>query len=116
MDIVFIRQLKVETVIGVHDWERRIRQTVVLDLELGWDTTAGEDDLERALDYSKVAERVRTFVEDSRFQLVETLAERLAALLLGEFQLPWLKLTLAKPGAVRGAREVGVIIERGQRD
>lgn len=118
MDIVFIRDLQIETVIGVYDWERRIRQTVVLDLELGTDIRrAGESDaIEDTLDYKAVAKRAMAYVEQSRFQLVETLAERLAGVLMEEFGIPWLRLTLSKPGAVRGARAVGVVIERGRRD
>lgn len=118
MDIVFVRDLQIETVIGIYDWERRIKQTIVLDLELGTDIRrAGETDaIEDTLDYKAVAKRVTAYVEQSRFQLVETLAERLARLLMEEFDIPWLRLTLSKPGAVRGARAVGVVIERGRRD
>lgn len=118
MDIVFVRDLRINTVIGIYDWERRIKQTVALDLELGTDIRrAGETDaIEDTLDYKAVAKRVIGYVEEGRFQLVETLAERLAQLLMEEFAIPWLRLTLSKPGAVRGAREVGVVIERGRRD
>ena len=116
MDIIFLRDLRISTVIGIYDWERRIRQTVSLDLEMGADIrkAAASDAIEDTLNYKAVAKRVIAFVEESQFQLVETLAERVAELVLREFQIPWLRLRLNKTGAVRGARDVGVIIERGQ--
>lgn len=116
MDIIFLRDLRIDTVIGIYDWERRIRQTVSLDLEMGADIrkAAASDAIEDTLNYKAVAKRVISFVEESQFQLVETLAERVAELVLNEFQIPWLRLRLNKTGAVRGARDVGVIIERGQ--
>lgn len=118
MDIVFIRDLRIETVIGVYDWERQVTQTVSLDLEMATDIrrAAAADRIEDALDYKSVAKRLIAFVGESRFFLVETLAERIAELVLAEFNTPWLRLTLSKPGAVRGSREVGVIIERGERN
>jgi dihydroneopterin aldolase len=118
MDIVFIRDLRIDTVIGIYDWEREIRQTVVFDLEMGADIAraAQSDSIEDTLDYKAVSKRLVEFVRDSEFQLVETLAERCAALVLEEFQVPWVRLTLNKVGAVSAARDVGVIIERGQRD
>lgn len=117
MDILFIRELRVETTIGVHPWERQIRQTVILDLELGVDIrpAAATDRLDDTLDYQAVAQRVSQFVSASAFQLVETLGERVAERVRQDFGVSWLRLTLRKPGAVRGAREVGVIIERGSR-
>jgi 7,8-dihydroneopterin aldolase/epimerase/oxygenase len=117
MDIVYIHDLHIETTIGVFDWERRIRQTLVIDLDVGNDNrrAASKDDLADTIDYGAVANRVRGFVEASEFQLVETLAERIAEILLSEFRLPWLRLKISKQGAVRGVRDVGVIIERGQR-
>jgi dihydroneopterin aldolase len=116
MDIIFLRDLRIDTVIGIYEWERRIRQTVSLDLEMAADMrkAAASDAIEDTLNYKAVAKRVISFVEESRFQLVETLAERVAELVLNEFQVPWLRLRLNKTGAVRGARDVGVIIERGQ--
>jgi len=115
MDIVFIRELKIQTVIGVFEWERAIRQTVVLDLEMAADVAraAATDRLEDALDYKAVTNRVVQFVEDSRFQLVETLAESIATILRDEFGAPWLRLRVSKPGAIHGAKDVGVLIERG---
>ncbi|MBA4722522.1 MAG: dihydroneopterin aldolase [Alcanivorax sp.] len=117
MDIVYINDLKVDTVIGIFDWERRIRQTVSLDLEMAADISKGAatDHIDDALDYKSISKRLIAFIEDSEFQLVETLAERVAALVLEEFNVPWLRLRLSKPGALRGARDVGVIIERGER-
>ena len=115
MDIVFIRELKIQTVIGVFEWERAIRQTVVLDLEMASDVAraAATDHLEDALDYKAVANRLVQFTEDSRFQLVETLAEAIATILRDEFGVPWLRLRVSKPGAVHGSKDVGVLIERG---
>ena len=118
MDRVFIENLTVETVIGIYDWERSIKQTVQLDLELASDITraAASDRIEDTLNYKAVAKRVIAFVEESSFQLVETLAERIVALVREEFSVAWVRLTLNKGGAVRGAQGVGVIIERGKRD
>jgi dihydroneopterin aldolase len=117
MDIVFLRDLRIETVIGIYDWEREIRQPVVLDLEIRTDVrrAATSDSIDDALDYKSVAKRLITFVEQSEFQLVETLAERCAAIVLEEFGVGWVRLSLNKIGAVTGARDVGVIIERGER-
>lgn len=116
MDIVFIRELKVDTVIGIYDWERKIRQTVVLDIEMGCDVrkAALSEQIEDALDYKQVSKRLHSFVEASSFQLVETLAERCAEIVREEFSVPWVRLTLNKIGAVSIARDVGVIIERGE--
>jgi dihydroneopterin aldolase len=116
MDIVFLRDLRIETVIGIYDWEREIKQTVVLDLEMGADVAAAaaSDQIDQALDYKSVAKRLIAFVEESEFQLVETLAERCAGIVREEFGVPWVRLTLNKIGAVRGARDVGVVIERGE--
>lgn len=115
MDTVFIRQLRIDTVIGVYEWERRVRQSVVLDLEMAADNraAAATDAIGDALDYAAVSARIQGFVEDSQFQLIETMAERVAELVLAEFGVSWLRLRLAKPGAVCAAAEVGVQIERG---
>ncbi len=117
MDIVFIRNLRIETVIGIYDWEREIRQPVVLDLEMGADIAraAASDHIDDTLDYKAVSKRLIQFVEESEFQLVETLAERCAEIVLDEFEVPWVRLTMNKIGAVSAARDVGVIIERGSR-
>lgn len=117
MDTVFISDLRIQTTIGIYGWERRVRQTISLDLEMGADirAAAATDAIEDTLDYKAVAKRLIAFIEASEFQLVETLAERIADIVLGEFGVPWLRLTVHKPGAVRGSRDVGVIIERGER-
>lgn len=118
MDQVFIRGLEMDAVIGAYDWERDIRQRLVCDLEMAWDIrpAADSDDLTLALDYAAVSQRVLDYVTSSSFELVETLAERLAALVMDEFGVPWLRLTISKPGAVTQATGgVGVVIERGAR-
>lgn len=118
MDIIFLKDLKAECVIGVWDWERQIRQRVSIDLEMGTDIqrAATSDALDDTLNYKAVAKRVIAFVEASEFQLIETLAEQIAGLLREEFNIPWCRVTLDKGGAVRGSRSVGVVIERGHRD
>ena len=117
MDIVFIRELRAETVIGVYEWERSIRQSVVLDIEMATDNrrAAATDGIEDALDYAAVSQRVLAFIEGSEFQLIETMAEQVAGLIRDEFGVPWLRLRLCKPGAVQAARDVGVLIERGEK-
>ena len=118
MDIVFINELRIDTIIGIYDWERKVKQTISLDLEMGTDIqkSAATDAIDDTLSYKAVAKRLITFVEDSEYQLVETLAEKIAGIVLSEFNVPWLRLTVHKPGAVRGSRDVGVIIERGSRE
>ena len=117
MDIVFLHEMKVDTVIGIWEWERKIRQTVVIDLEMAADIrkAAASDSIDDALNYKRVAKRLQEFVVDSEFQLVETLAERVAAIVMDEFGVSWVRVKLNKPGAIRGARDVGVVIERGKR-
>ncbi|MBT8064296.1 MAG: dihydroneopterin aldolase [Gammaproteobacteria bacterium] len=114
MDRVFIENLTVETVNGIFDWEREIRQAVSLDLEMDFDIrkAAASDAIEDTLDYKAVSKRLIHFIEASSFQLVESLAEQCAAIVLDEFPVRRLKLKLSKPGAVRGSSAVGVIIER----
>ena len=115
MDIVFINDLRIETIIGIYDWERKVKQTISLDLEMGADirTSAETDAIEDTLNYKAVAKRLISFVGESEYQLVETLAEKIAEIVLKEFNVPRVKLTVRKPGAVRGSRDVGVVIERG---
>lgn len=117
MDIVYIRDLKIDTIIGIYDWEREIKQTVSLDIKMAHDIrkAAATDDIEHTLNYKAVAERLITFIGDSEFLLVETMAERCAEIIQQEFLVPWLRLRVSKPGAVRDAQDVGVIIERGSR-
>jgi dihydroneopterin aldolase len=116
MDRVFIDDLRIQTVIGVFDWEREITQTVSLNLEMGYDIrrAAATDSIADTLDYKAVSKRLIAFVEASEYQLVEALAEECARIVLDEFPVSWLRLKLSKPGAVRGSSAVGVIIERGE--
>ena len=115
MDIIYLHDLRVETTIGIYDWERQVKQAVVIDLDMAADvrSAANTDQIEDTLNYKAVAKRVIAYVGESRFQLVETLAERIAEIVITEFNVPWLRLRVNKPGAVRGARDVGVLIERG---
>ena len=117
-DRIFLRGLEVECIIGFIDWERRVKQTVVIDLELPVDCRSASirDEVEDTLDYKKVAKRVIAFVEASEFKLVETLAHRLAILLLEEFGIAWVRVSINKPGAIRGSRDVGMSIERTRAD
>jgi dihydroneopterin aldolase len=117
MDIVYIRELEIRTIIGIYDWEREQQQIVSLDLEMGSDIAkaAATDTIENALDYKAVAKRLINFIESSEFYLVETMAEQVAEIVLKEFNVPWVKLRLGKPGAVTGSKDVGVIIERGSK-
>jgi dihydroneopterin aldolase len=117
MDIVFLRDLRIDTVIGIYGWERRTRQTLIFDLEMSADIAraAASDDIEDTLNYKSVAKRLIQFVGESQFQLVETLAERCVQIIREEYGVRWVRLTLNKKGAVRGATDVGVIIERGER-
>ena len=117
-DRIFLRGLEVECIIGFIEWERRIKQTVVIDLELPVDCRRASqtDEVTDTLDYKKVAKRVIAFVETSEFKLVETLAQRLALLVLSEFALEWVRVSINKPGAIRGSRDVGVTIERTRAD
>ncbi|MCG6896430.1 MAG: dihydroneopterin aldolase [Thiocapsa sp.] len=117
MDIVFIRGLRIETTIGIHDWEKRIRRPIDLDLEMRSDVARGAatDRIEDALDYEVITRRLTRFVSESRFELVETLAERCAAILMDDFGIRWVRLSLSKPGAIGEGVDVGVVIERGDR-
>ena len=117
MDIIYLTDLRIETVIGIFDWERRIKQTISLDLEMATDIrkAASSDHIDDTLDYKAVSKRLISFVEQSEFQLVETLAEKCAEIVLSEFNVPWVRLRLSKPGAIRGSRDVGILIERGVR-
>lgn len=117
MDIVFLRGLRIETVIGIYDWEKEIKQPVVLDIEMAGDvaSAADSDRIEDTLDYKAISKRLKQFVREARFELVETLAERCASIIREEFGVPWVRLKLDKVGAVSDAQGVGVIIERGER-
>ncbi len=117
MDIIYLRKLKINTVVGVFDWERQIKQTIILDLEMAADIhkAALTDHLDDTLNYKAVAKRLIDFVSHSEFQLIETLAERVTEIVLTEFSVSWVRLQLNKPGAVRGAQDVGILIERGKK-
>ena len=116
MDKIFLDELKIETIIGIWEWERQIRQTIVVDLEMSADIAkaAATDDVADTLNYKLVAKRIQEFVGESSFQLVETLAERIAGIIRDEFDVAWVKVTVHKPGAIRGSKDVGVMIERGE--
>ena len=116
MDIIFIRELSIQTIIGVYAWEREAPRTLLIDLDLGTDIrpAASNDQLELTFDYAKVAQRIKEDAAQSSYQLVETLAERIAELVLREFSVCWLRLCLRKPGVLPDAREVGILIERGK--
>jgi len=117
-DRIFLRGLTAQCIIGFIEWERRVRQTVVIDLELPVDCrrAAASDDVADTVDYKKVAKRVLAYIEASEFRLVETLAHRLALLLLEEFGMEWVRIAVNKPGAIRNSRDVGVSIERSRAD
>ena len=117
-DRIFLRGLTAECIIGFIDWERRVKQTVVVDLDLPVDCAraAASDEVADTVDYKRVAKRVLAYIESSEFKLVETLAQRLAMLLLEEFALEWVSVSLNKPGAIRNSRDVGVVIERRRAD
>jgi dihydroneopterin aldolase len=114
MDRIFIRALKTEAIIGIYDWERQVKQTVLLDIDFSADIrkAALTDSVRDTLNYKAVAKRVLKFVEASQFHLVETLAEHIAMLILEEFGVAWVSIVLSKPGAVRSSRDVGVALER----
>jgi len=117
MDIVYLHDLKIDCVIGVWEWERQTTQTVTLDLDMAIDgrKAAQTDRIEDTLNYKAVAKRLIAFVSTSKFQLVETLAERVAEIVLSDFNVRWLRLRVNKKGAIRGAADVGVVIERGEK-
>ncbi len=114
MDKIFIHALKAEAIIGIYDWERQVKQAVMVDIEMSADIgrAAESDSIEDTLNYRSVAKRVRALIEGSRYHLVETLAEQVALSILGEFGVGWVRIVLSKPGAVRDSRDVGIIIER----
>jgi len=117
MDIIFLGGLEIDTVIGIYEWERTIKQKIILDIEMGFDIkkAAASDDIAYTLDYKTVSDRIVDFVEHSQYFLVETLIEEIAGILRNEFAIPWVKITLNKKGAISRARDVGIIIERGQK-
>jgi 7,8-dihydroneopterin aldolase/epimerase/oxygenase len=117
MDIIFLGGLEIETIIGIYDWERETKQTVILDIEMAFDIqkAAETDDIQYALDYKTVSKRIISFVEGSQCLLVERLISEIADILRYEFNVPWVRIKLNKKGAIRGASDVGIIIERGEK-
>jgi dihydroneopterin aldolase len=117
MDIIFLGGLEIETIIGIYEWERKKKQTIVLDIEMAFDIkqAAQTDDITHTLDYKAVSERVVSFVEQSEFFLVEKLIEEIATILRTEFPIPWVRIMLNKRGAISRAKDVGIIIERGEK-
>src|SRR5262245_60748895 len=118
MDKIFLTALTTECIVGIWDWERKVKQTVVIDLEMACDVrkAAASDRIEDTLDYKKVSKRILTFVSESQFQLVETLTENIAKIIVQEFGVSWVCVRVNKKGAIRGSRDVGMLIERGPQD
>ncbi len=117
MDIIFLRDLEIDATIGIFEWEKRIKQKVRVNLEMGTDISkaAASDSIDNALDYKAISKRIVQFVEESRYELIETLIEKVAEIMLNEFNVPWVRVTISKLGAIRGSRDVGITIERGER-
>ena len=117
MDTVFIRDLSMDAVIGVFGWERQVLQKITINLEMATDISkaADSDDLKYTLDYKAISQRICALVDENQPKLVETLIELIAKTVMEEFNIPWLRISIAKPGAVRGSAAVGVTIERGER-
>jgi len=113
-DKIFLTALSIECIVGIWEWERKVKQTVVIDLEMACDVrrAAVSDHIDDTVDYKKVSKRLLTFVGESQFQLVETLAENIARIILTEFAVPWVRVRLNKQGAIRNSRDVGIVIER----
>ena len=116
VDKIFLSEIKIETTVGIWEWEKRIKQTVIIDIEMSADIkkAAATDDINDTLNYKAVAKSVRKLVEESQFQLVETMAEKISELILTEHDVDWVKVKVNKPGAIRGSKGVGIIIERGK--
>lgn len=117
MDIIYLRQLRVDALIGVWDWERCIRQTLIMDIELGTDMRAagGSDDLADTVDYQAVCDRITSFTRESDFHLIEALGAGIVDTIRREFEVPWMRLSITKQGVLKQVREVGIVIERGDR-
>ena len=118
MDKIFLSSLTIECIVGIWEWERRVKQTVIIDLQMAADIrkAAATDRIEDTVDYKKVSKRIQAFVAESQFQLVETLTEKIAEIIVTEFGVSWVKVRLNKTGAIRGARDVGIEIERRRED
>jgi dihydroneopterin aldolase len=118
MDKIYLTGLSVECIVGIWEWERQVKQRIVLDIEMATDIrkAAATDHIDDTIDYKKVSKRLLSFVGESQFQLVETLTERIAEILIREFKAPWVKVKLNKQGALRGSKDVGILIERTSQD
>jgi dihydroneopterin aldolase len=116
MDTVFVKDLCFKTIVGIWDWERQLPQKVSIDLDMGWDMSAAakSEDLSDALDYKSVSKRVEAFVQEQKFQLVETAADKIAEMVMQEFNVPWIRVAIHKPFAVTNSKSVGVVVERGE--
>lgn len=117
-DKVFLTGLRTECIVGIWDWERKVKQTVVIDLEMACDVrkAARTDHIDDTIDYKKVSKRLLNFVGESQFQLVETLTENIARIIVTEFGVSWVRVRLNKQGAIRNSRDVGILIERNAAD
>ena len=118
MDRIFLSEMKIETTVGIWEWEKRIKQQVIIDIEMSADIkkAAASDQIEDTLNYKAVAKSVRKLVEESSFQLVETMAEKISELVIGEHNVSWVRVKVNKPGAIRGSKGVGIIIERDDKN
>ena len=116
MDIIFLRELKIETLIGVYEWEKRVPQTLQLDLEIARPSSRAcqTDDIKDALNYADIVRYIQSVLASRHFNLLEALAEHIAEILLNDFKAPWVKVSVAKLNAIRGSKMVGISIERGQ--
>jgi dihydroneopterin aldolase len=116
MDIIFLRELKVETLIGVYEWEKQVPQTLQIDIDIALpDSRAcATDDIKDALNYADIVRRIQAELAARHFNLLEALAEHIAQILLNDFKAPWAKVSVAKLQAIRGSRMVGICIERGK--
>ena len=117
MDVIFLKELQVETIIGVFEWEKRIKQTVLIDIEVFTEinAAAASDQLADTIDYKKISKRIKEFAESRTFNLIETLAKNIADMLIGEFDVRRTRVTVSKPRAIRGSKTVGVIVHRGDK-
>ncbi|MFA6179451.1 MAG: dihydroneopterin aldolase [Candidatus Methylopumilus sp.] len=115
MDIIFLSEVKVQTKLGVPEWERMVEQTIVLDLEIAMPNSSScqTDDISDTIDYGVVVARIRQTLAERSFKLVEALAEHICQIILTEFSAPWVKIKVAKPGILPGLKALGVVIERG---
>ena len=118
MDRIFLSEMKIETTVGIWEWEKRIKQQVIIDIEMSADIkkAAATDQIEDTLNYKAVAKSVRKLVEESSFQLEETMAEKISELVIGEHNVSWVRVKVNKPGAIRGSKGVGIIIERDDKN